>query len=342
MKIYYAGYGFAGDALDDLLRLVSHRLISLEYIKDIELWIEGATKKSIKYDLIIDSGAYTAWRKGVGLNLDILIDSVKECREMAGGLVEEFNIINADVIPGTPGVPATLAQVEESAEKSYSNWKMLTAEGISALPVHHQGEELKHLQTYLDAGCKYICISPANDKSKKSRIHYCDNVFNYLHKNNYVVKTHALGVTAQELLDGYNWYSVDSATCPINASFGKIWIFSSHGKLRLVSLTERLKFHGGDMHYDLMPELAKKQVDDQVVSAGLTVDLLRKDGAFQQRALFNLITFKKYEDILNGVVPGTYKVEHTEVKNGGEVRNTGKYSKSSGNGQTTYAWSWDR
>lgn len=343
MHIYYAGYGMAGDALDDLLRLVSHRLISLEYVKDIELWIEGAKRLNLKYDLIIDSGAYTAWRRGVGLDLKILIESARECQELAGDLVEEFNIINADVIPGTPGTPPTPAQVEESAHLSYSNWKQLTSAGIPTLPVHHQGEDMRHLQTYLDDGCAYVCISPANDKSKRSRIHYCEVVFEFMSKHGYNVKTHALGVTAQELLDGFKWYSVDSATCPINASFGKIWLFSSQGKLRLVSLTERLKKHKGDMHYQFMPEIARRQVDKQVEAAGLTVELLAQDGAFQQRALFNLVTYKKYEDILCGREPGEYKVKHLEVQNGGKVGNAGKNGGASGNTEEagTRGWYWE-
>jgi hypothetical protein len=120
-------------------------------------------------------------------------------------------------------------------------------------------------------------------------------------------------------MDEFPFYSVDSATCPINASFGKIWCLMENNQLRLVSLTQRLLKHGGEMHYDLVPTTAQREVDKAVEACGVTVAQLRKDENFVGRALFNLCTFNKYEDILSGKEPGNYVVPQEVIdENGSE------------------------
>ena len=167
---------------------------------------------------ILDSGAYSAWSRGVSIDLDAYIDFALKHRR-------NFDVIvNLDVIPASKGVPPTPAQVEASAEKSWENFIYIASKGLPTMPVFHQGERPLWLTKMLDYGVTYVGISPANDKTPSQRKVWLDDIFGRIvDKDGWpIVKTHGFGITSVPLLFRYPWYSVDSVSWLLFGAYGQI------------------------------------------------------------------------------------------------------------------------
>lgn len=307
MKIYSAGYiSLRGAAFEAYARATRHRLVSLEHPKDIEMWLTVSESLGKKSDFMIDSGAYSAWRKGTKVNLPELAAKVESLQARGSALFEEFHLINCDVIPGVPKTPPTYVEVQDSAEGSFRNWMALKILGIDTLPVHHQAEDLTLLDRYADNGVEYICLSPANDKAPPSKKSYCEDAFNHLYRNGHKIKTHCLGATAWDLLESFPWYSVDSATAGWNAKYGKVWILAEKRPI-LIGITERLLPRGGKMHSTLMSSYEADIIKNYAVGLGTSLESLIE--STDLRTLVSTITFARYEDVLNKVPLNYHKVE---------------------------------
>jgi hypothetical protein len=158
----------------------------------------------------------------------------------------------------------------------------------------------------VDEGAEYICFSPANDKSPKSKFGYCEDAFTHTIRNGHKVRIHALGVTSWELLETYPWHSVDSMTTGINAKYGKVWVLLNRRPV-LIGITERLLPRGGKMHTDLMTAYEKQLVEDWIARFGLSVEKLIE--SMELRMLVSCCTFAAYEDVLNRQPIGNYALE---------------------------------
>ena len=167
---------------------------------------------------MLDSGAFGAWNSGKVIDIDHYIAYIRAHAEYLDYYVA------LDVIPGAFGVTPTPAEVEVSAQKSWENLLYMEAHGLQPIPVFHMGEQFKWLRKMMDHGCPFIGISPANDRTTAKKRVWLDRVFNEItdDKGLPLVKTHAFGVTAIELLMRYPWYSADSTTWIMMAARGKI------------------------------------------------------------------------------------------------------------------------
>ena len=171
--------------------------------------------------IMLDSGAYTLWKKGGKVNIDEYCDFIFKYKDK----VESY--VNLDVIPGKWSVKPTFQEIEEAARKSFENYTHMLKKGLNPIPVFHQGEDFKWLERYIDISCEYIGISPANDSFTPQKVKWLDHVFNRITDcNGYpIVKTHGFGITTPKILFKYPWYSVDSITWKISPSFGDMYFF---------------------------------------------------------------------------------------------------------------------
>ena len=171
-------------------------------------------------DLVLDSGAFSVWKRGETLTLPMYIDFL----DRQGDIFEA--IVNLDVIPGRWTVKPSAAEVEESASKGRANALALRKAGHEVMPVFHMGENLVWLKRMIDDGFKYIGISPANDRQGPEKVAWLDDVFEFLcgTKGYPAVKTHGFGVTAVPILYRYPWYSADSVTWLLVGGYGGILV----------------------------------------------------------------------------------------------------------------------
>lgn len=198
-----------------------------------------------------------------------------------------------DVIPGAFGRVPTAAEVEASAAQGWENLLYMQREGLDPVPVFHQGEQFKWLHRMIGHGCKYIGISPANDRTTAQKRQWLDRVFSEIvdAEGWPVVKTHAFGMTAVSLLMRYPWYSADSATWILTAGRGAVMApFVKHGLFdyaatpQIIFTSERSDGSGTKTLYSQLGRTRQAQVDAFFAEAGTSYDQCRAGHTARARA----------------------------------------------------------
>jgi hypothetical protein len=183
-------------------------------------------KKKVK--LILDSGAYTAWRLRREVSLTKYIAFIHKHNEYLHGYM------NLDVMPGTPGGHKTQPQVEESARQGWENLCEMKAAGLKPIPVYHMGERRYWLEKMIDAGYDYIALGGVAMLADEVRQPWLDEIFDFLCRpHGYPpVRIHGLGITSSPLLLRYPWTSVDSVSWLQAAANGTIYVprMDGHGE----------------------------------------------------------------------------------------------------------------
>jgi hypothetical protein len=153
-------------------------------------------------NVILDSGAFSAWSRGEVLDIDAYIAFIFANAEH----VDHY--VNLDVIPGSFGVVPSPTEVEASARQSWDNLLYMEAHGLKPMPVFHMGEDFEWLRRIVNARAQrgrqldYVGISPANDRPTAQKRKWLDRVFTTIGDadGRPMVKTHGLGVTSIPLL----------------------------------------------------------------------------------------------------------------------------------------------
>lgn len=169
--------------------------------------------------LLLDSGAYSAWRKGAHIDIK---DYIAYCVERKHLI---HKAVNLDEIPGNFNSHyTTSAEVEESAKRSYANQQRMKEAGLSPIPVYHQGERLHWLEQMLRDGEPYIGLSPRIYYRTAEKMQWLDSVFDVLTNSDGrpFVQTHGFACTSLGLIASYPWRSVDSTTWVLTPGYGQI------------------------------------------------------------------------------------------------------------------------
>lgn len=152
-----------------------------------------------KIDLMLDSGAFSAWTQKKEINLPEYCDFI---------LVNEKYIktsVNLDVInPQSP---------EVAAEAGMANFILMRDRGINSMPVFHARESWKHLDKMIDM-TDYIGLSGTSLVSPIEDRFWHRLVWSYLtNSDGYpIAKCHSFGNTSEYMALTMPWYSMDSAT----------------------------------------------------------------------------------------------------------------------------------
>lgn len=110
-----------------------------------------------------------------------------------------------------------------NAEMTWKNQKYMEDHGLKPIPVFHYGEDFDWLKFYVD-NYEYIGIGGvATGITKKQFVQSLgDRAFDYIAKNNPMIKVHGFAVTSHDLMKRYLFYSVDSTTWVITAGHGML------------------------------------------------------------------------------------------------------------------------
>lgn len=247
-------------------------------------------------NVILDSGAFSAWSRGEKLDIDAYIAFIFANAEY----IDHY--VNLDVIPGSFGVVPTQAEVEESARQSWENFLYMESHGLKPMPVFHMGESFKWLLMMTTHGCDYIGISPANDRPTAQKRQWLDRVFTALARRDGTpgVKTHGLGVTAIPLLTRYPWYSVDSSSWTTASARGVLFVpplvdgKAAYDRSPLVIYMSGVKAQQSDERdYRTLSRLLRAHVDSYIEQAETTIELCKTD--CKERARVCAYYFLQYE-----------------------------------------------
>ncbi len=189
---------------------------------NIAEWLQRKDEVS---KLFIDSGAYTAYTKGITISVDSYIDYLNSITDKCTIFAQ------LDTIPGQMGKPKTLEERLNAPKLSWENYLYMRdrlIEPKKLIPIFHQGEDYQWLWNMLEwtdesgEHIPYIGISPAVDVSGLED--FLTKSFYIIEKSsNPNVKTHAFGMTQLRMLELYPYTSADSTSWKLTAAMGSIY-----------------------------------------------------------------------------------------------------------------------
>lgn len=234
----------------------------------------ASAKRSL--DLFLDSGAFTAFTKGVQIDPELYAQFIHQ---------NDFWTVKSSL--DAIGDPA----------KSYEYLKILESLGCKVQPVFHAREDEKWLVKYLDEGYDYIFIGGMVPETTQWLTVWLDGLFEkYLCNPDGTarVKLHGFGLTDQLLMFRYPWHSVDSTSWLMTGIFGAC-VFTTPQGLRKVVFSEdspdAKKFSG--WHYRTQPPQVQRVIDGWLEEFGVTAEQCAIHYSF--RDAVNAATFQRME-----------------------------------------------
>lgn len=247
------------------------------------------------FRFFLDSGAYTAWTKKTDIDLDEYCAFIRHHIDM----IDAYACL--DVIPGTPGGFATLAQKTGAAEQTWANYLYMRREGLDPIPVFHYGEPWHFLDRMLKHGCTYIGVGGLVAVQPKERRAWLDDFFARICGPDGLptVKTHGFGMTALVLMFRYPWYSVDSTKWVQTTAYGEIFLPQLvDGAFVFDQVPSTIAISGkheksveGRPQADALPPAHRRILDEWLVFCGSSYEDCRT--SHYHRALVNVTFFRE-------------------------------------------------
>jgi hypothetical protein len=105
--------------------------------------------------ILLDCGAYSAWRFGESINLDDYTAFIRRNKHLLDCYV------GLDTPPGSEGRREWRREYNErAAAQSYRNQQFMKDAGLSPIPVFHQDERFGWLERYVEDGEACIALAP--------------------------------------------------------------------------------------------------------------------------------------------------------------------------------------
>lgn len=181
-------------------------LIAFPYLKREEMLFLDANKEYL--NILVDSGAFTAWKKGINITVDDYSTFLKKLP------FKPWNYFTLDVI-GNP-------------ERSLDNFRSLQLLGHKPIPIFTRGEKLEMLDYYYGHS-DYVSIGGlVGTKGNKA---FVNGIMKHIGQR----KVHWLGFTKQEFLHYYKPYSCDSSGWASGMLYGNLKLYDSCGKFHNVN-----------------------------------------------------------------------------------------------------------
>ena len=263
-------------------------------------WVEYLTANpTCPCKLVVDSGAYSMWSRGLEFNMDEYIEFLNSNNVIDSA----FWVAEADVIPGSMGVDPTEEERKAAPEKSWSNY-LYMIERVKypkkVVPIFHQGEDFSHLKrmlnyTFADGDhIPYIGISPRNDVHVNEKMKWYEQVWKIIKESpNPDVMTHNFGMTTISMMEQYPSMSSDSTSWIRSASFGNIMLIVN-GKIKSVYVSNRntnAPDHITNQNLAVHEAVAMLCVK---VGHGITLKDLLEDENGSLRMVFNLYSLDEW------------------------------------------------
>ena len=195
MNFYHV---YTGDKVEqEVIQICQPPRLMLSYYhfrtKTIE---EIKTKLGYDFDYIYDSGAFSAWTKGIEIDLDKYIEKIKN--------ENIVNYISLDIFGDN--------------EASFKNFMLMREAGLNPIPVVHVENQDNYLEKYIELGCNVICIGGTVAMKDKTAVSNYVRMFTWQYPH---IDFHLLGSTSSKIINTCNIASCDSSTWIMKAIFGQ-------------------------------------------------------------------------------------------------------------------------
>jgi len=240
-----------------------------------------------KISVFLDSGAFSAWSKGVDIDIQDYITFIKENEDM----IDVY--ANLDVI--------------SDVDQTWENQKIMEDAGLTPLPVYHcrSNEDIKYLHKCMEY--PYFCLGGmAKGFSSGQRVEVLDRVWSVICKEGKSPKhkVHGFGMTAFRLMRRYPWYSVDSTSWIMTSRMGSIFIpRKENGEFVYdkdpfkIFISEKSPSKGvAGQHIETVSKGVREVFDEYIQMKGFNIEELSQE--YIKRDLINLEFFKDFESHL--------------------------------------------
>lgn len=233
--------------------------------------------------LFIDSGAFTAWTKGVKLDVDEYIDFLNANSDkiyLAG---------QVDSIAGEINRSATLEEQTQASEDTWDNYLYMRSRLKNpdmVVYTFHIGEDFKYLKQALawkdenGKGFPYMALGGTVGKPVADKIRWFRRVFDIIKSSdNPNVKVHAFGMTSLKVLTMFPFASADSTAWIMTGSNGGIMT-----QLGVIDISSQRK--SDPNHYSHLDEQHIQYLRNLIEKFGYTLEELGED--YRARVCYNL------------------------------------------------------
>jgi hypothetical protein len=201
--------------------------------------------------VFLDSGAFSAWSKGVTINLEQYCQFVHK----HGDLFTTVSVL--DVIG--------------SAEGTWHNQQEMEKRGVVPIPCFHYGEDPRWCEHYIK-NYEYLALGGFGVANRKQIRQWLDRIWErYLldGAGRPRIKVHGFAITAVPLMARYPWYSVDSSSWVQVARVGAVY-HPDFGPIQLSSTSPMRKFEG--KHFDNLPPMNQAVIQKSIEDTGYTIE----------------------------------------------------------------------
>lgn len=260
-------------------------------------------KKEIS--LFLDSGAFSAWSKGINIDIKEYIQFIKDNKKY----IDVYAVLDSI---GDP-------------ELTWKNQQIMEKAGLHPLPCFHYGEDIKYLKRYI-ANYDYVALGGMVPISNNALVVWLDSLFSkYIPTE---TKIHGFGMTSLPLMIRYPWYSVDSTSWVMTGRFGAIYVPKKRNnkydysqipyKVTISDQSPGQKEDG--KHFTTFSKMEQKVILDYIKEKGYCIGKTDKEGTiiesgvssdYKKRDELNIIYFLDLEKNLPKW-PWTFKVSKSK------------------------------
>lgn len=303
---YFTGVSANSEVADFILKNNICVLLSqLNERNNIYKWIDRIEKEGSKCKLFIDSGAFSAWTRGVSIDIDEYITFINKYSKYITVCA------SVDNIPGQARTAhvASEQEVNDSAKKTWDNFIYMRARIENPdilLCTFHCGESwdiLKNMLSYKDekGPIKYLAFGGLVGKSELVIKSFLETAFKIIKESdNPNIKVHAFGMTRLNYLEQYPFTSADSTAWLQHAAFGSIVV----GKTAVYLSDKGILNNDNIINKNIA---IQQEVERLAKKYGFTIDELAKDS--NKRLLFNVKSCQDWANNYKPVISSAFKYE---------------------------------
>lgn len=276
--------GIRADVIEDVASYVDYRLFSMHSScrSNVRIWsaLSHRPKCAIK-EVMLDSGAFTAFTQGHKLTLEGLTPSLDETiKALDKTRIKNIWIINLDVIPGAYGRISTPQEIQTALDESDINFRKLKKRyGDRVLPVFHQTESMARLKQVV-AQNWFIALSFRQDFGEEQRVNAAELAIEYTHSKG--AQVHGLATTGYGMLKRVPFDTVDSSSWIMAAAMGKVMYVNEAGDMATIAVSKESPARHEDRgHFRTVPRIEQDFIEARIKEAKLTIEQVESDLSFR-------------------------------------------------------------
>lgn len=248
---YFAGCG--NKSVEKTIRENNCKRL-LSWVNERKVIEERASKG---YPTFVDSGAFSAFTKGINIDIDEYIDWINRWHQ------------NLELYACWDVIPSDTVDPVESAKKTWENFQYMKArlqDPSKLVYCFHYGEDISYLKEAIGSGLTFIALGGLAKRGKKQREEFLTAV-QPIFEENPQVHVHAFGVGAVNIIQQFHFIHSSDSTTP--------FFPPKHGRIQtdccgLVYFGDDIEKHKKDA-YSCLPTSHQMLIEQEVASRGFTM-----------------------------------------------------------------------